>query len=76
MTRLTTKQHWPISWPEDGVKDRRYTITMEFTGNFNNIGQPDYVFRFCDTFQNAFINYSDALEAANNHANKQNKQKD
>ncbi len=59
---LSSKQQWPVI--VNGVQDGRYSITKEYTGNYNNIGQPDFVFRFCDDFISSHLNYHDAKQAA------------
>jgi hypothetical protein len=70
MSKLNTKQQYPIKHPSAGVNDGRWSITKGHTGNYNNIGQPDYVVRFCDDFVSAHTRYDDAKEAAQEHADK------
>ena len=65
MRKNISKLQWPIK--NNGAQDGRYSITKEFTGNFNNLGQPDFVFRFCDEFISSFTNYEDAKQAAINY---------
>jgi hypothetical protein len=68
---LSDKRKWPML--NNGARDGRFSITKEFAGNFNNIGQPDFVFRFCDEFMSSHMNYEDALQAAKDYHNKRQK---
>jgi len=53
--------------PLKGVKDRRYTVTQEYTGHPS--GKPRFVLRFCDKFIGDFRNLPDAtLRAVGHHA--------